>query len=151
MVIVHKTTAAAILTAIIIKRRRNKKVNRRIWARKWILRRDLENTDANFIKELRNERPDEFQRHFRVSPEQFDILLAKVAPAIRKKDTHMRKSVSAETRLAITLRFLSSGDSFRSLMLLFRVAHNTISCIVSTTCKAIYSALVNDYLKVRMS
>lgn len=148
MIFLQKSTAAAILTAILIKRRKNKKLQKRIWARRWIQRRELDNTAHRLLQDLKNERADEFSRYFRLSPQQFEILLQKVTPAIEKMDTNMRQSISAETRLAITLRYLSSGDSYRSLMLLFRVPHNTISGIVSETCKAIYSALVTDYLKV---
>lgn len=148
MVIVQNSLAAAILAAILIKRRRNRKLQKRIWARQWIQRRDLENSAQKLIQELRDERSDEFYRYFRMSPEQFDILLEKVTPKIKKRDTNFRQAISSEIRLAITLRYLASGDSYRSLMLLFRVPHNTISGIVSETCKAIYSSLVNDYLKV---
>lgn len=148
MVNTAKTTAAAVLLTILIKRRRNKKLRKRVWARQWILRRDSENTAHRFLQDLRNERSDEFERYFRISPDQFDILLHKVAPIIQKKDTNMRAAISAEVRLAITLRYLTSGDSYRSLMLLFRVAHNTISKIIPVTCQAIYSVLVKDYLKV---
>lgn len=148
--IIQKSTAAAILAAILIKRRKTKKVQKRIWARQWIQRRDVENTVHTLLLELKNERVDEFSRYFRLSPEQFEMLLERVSPMIQKRDTNMRKAISPETRLAITLRYLSSGDSYRSLMLLFRVPHNTISGIVSETCQAIYSALVNDYVKVWM-
>ncbi|XP_055307884.1 putative nuclease HARBI1 [Sitodiplosis mosellana] len=55
-----------------------------------------------------------------MSPQHFDILLEKVSPIIAKKDTTFRRPISPETRLTITLRYLASGDSYRSLMLLFR-------------------------------
>lgn len=79
---------------------------------------------------------------------EFDSLLAKVSPIISKLDTNMRKAITANTRLAITLRFLATGDSYRSLMFFFRVPHNTISRIVSETCNAIYAVLKDEYLKV---
>lgn len=144
MVILQKTTAAAILIAILMKRRRNKRLQKRVWSRQWIQRREVA---ENLIQDLRNESENEFRRYFRMSVEQFDELLQKVTPKIQKRDTIMRRAISPEMRLTITLRYLSSGDSYRSLMLLFRVAHNTISGIVSTTCKAIFLVLA-EYLKV---
>lgn len=149
MVICQKTIAAAILLTIIAKRRRNRLLQKRIWSRRWLQRREFENTAINFVHNLRREGTEEFKRYFRMTVEEFDILLEKVTPAIQKRDTQMRKSITPEVRLAICLRYLASGDSFRSLMLLFKVAHNTISGIVSTTCQAIYLALADDYFKAK--
>lgn len=60
----------------------------------------------------------------------------------------MRQAISANEKLAVTLRFLASGDSFKSLSVHFRIAPNTISLFVPEVCKAIYDALQNEYLKV---
>lgn len=152
MIVLQKKIAATILLAILIKRRRNKMLRKRTWARQWIQRRNVDNTGQKLMEDLRSEPGgEEFERYFRVSAEQFDDLLAKIDPIIIKKDTILRQSISPEIRLAITLRYLSSGDSFRSLMLLFRVAHNTISNIISSTCSAIHSVLANNFLKVVMN
>ena len=50
-------------------------------------------------------------------------------------------------RLAITLRFLTTGEKYRSLMFGFRVAHNTISAIVRQTCKAIFAEYVDKVMQ----
>ncbi|XP_031637791.1 uncharacterized protein LOC116350190, partial [Contarinia nasturtii] len=100
------------------------------------------------IEQMRSEDENAFKGMFRMNGVQFDFLLEKVRPLITKKDTNMRKSISAETRLMITLKYLSSGDSYRTLMYLFRVPHNTISGIIPSTCKAIFSSLREEYLKV---
>lgn len=145
---IAKKRAAAIVIAILSRRRKNRNNRRRIWVRNWIRNRETENIAQNLVRDLRNDESHAFEQNFRVSPNQFDFLLEKVRPLISKKNTQMRKAISSETRLAITLRYLASGDSYRSLMLLFRVAHNTISGIVSTCCKAIYTSLRGDFLKV---
>ena len=49
----------------------------------------------------------------------------------------MRNALEPALRLAITLRYLATGDSYKSLMYSFRVAHNTISRIVPETCEAV--------------
>lgn len=147
---ISKRRVAAVMIAVLLKKRlKNRSKRRRFWVRNLIRNRETENINENLLRDLRNDESDGFKQHFRISPEHFDFLLEKVRPLISKKDTKMRKAISAEVRLAITLRYLASGDSFRSLMLLFRVAHNTISGIVSATCKSIYSVLLPDYLKVR--
>ncbi|CAH1961646.1 unnamed protein product [Acanthoscelides obtectus] len=55
---------------------------------------------------------------------------------------------SSELRLAITLRFLATGDSYRSLEYLTRVSASTISLLVPHVCQAVYSHLKPEYMKV---
>lgn len=131
-----------------MKRKRDRRHKKRIWARDWILRRESEDVTRKLISEMRSEDPTAFRAMFRMSADQFDSILEKIRPIIFKKDTRMRKAIPCETRLMITLKFLSTGDSYRSLMHFFRVPHNTISGIIPTTCKAIFSTLSGDYLKV---
>ena len=45
-----------------------------------------------------------FFDYFRMSQNSFDDLLGMLEPHIKKRDTHMRTSISAEQRLTITLR-----------------------------------------------
>ena len=49
-----------------------------------------------------------------------------------------RRPLEPGLKLVITLRFLATGDSFRSLSYSFRVAHNTIALFVPEVCTAIY-------------
>nr|CAI5844994.1 unnamed protein product [Callosobruchus analis] len=46
----------------------------------------------------------------------FELLLNKIGPQIQKKDTHLRLSIPAKEILAVTLRYLASGDSYQSLV-----------------------------------
>lgn len=149
MTISKKKAAVVVIATILSKRRAEKRRTKRLWVRDFIQKRETENITQNLIRDLRNDETNIFKEYFRLSTAQFDILLDKVRSLIEKIDTNMRKSISTEARLLITLRYLSSGDSYRSLMLLFRVPHNTISGIVSETCDAIYSALRTEYLKVK--
>lgn len=52
-------------------------------------------------------------------------------------------------RLAITLRFLATGDSFHSLMYLFKVSKQVISNIVPEVCDALVESL-QEYIKVSL-
>ena len=52
-----------------------------------------------------------------------------------------RAPLSAGLKLAITLRYLATGNSYRSLAFDFRVAHNTISKFVPEVCQAICDEL----------
>lgn len=88
-----------------------------------------------------------FRNFTRMSLEDFTIILEKIRPLISKKNTVMREAIPAETRLAITLRYLATGDSYASLSFLFKVSKQSISDIVSETMRSINEAL-NDYIKV---
>ena len=53
----------------------------------------------------------------------------------------MRKPISASERVAMTLRFLATGESFSSLGFQFRISNHAISNIVFEVCEAIYSEM----------
>lgn len=123
-----------------------KQKKRRFWVRKWILERDAE-VHRLIDRELRCSHPEDFKNMLRMSGDQFDYLLEHVSQNITKWDTNMRQAISANTKLQVTLRYLATGDSFKSLEYLFRVPKNTISKFVPETCEAIIEAL-RGFIKV---
>ncbi|XP_042279597.1 uncharacterized protein LOC121905356 isoform X2 [Thunnus maccoyii] len=76
--------------------------------------------------------------------EDFIYLLGKVEPLIRKRDTKMRRAISARQQLSVTLQFLATGESFRCLRFQHRIGRTTIM----KTCEALYDVLKEDYLKL---
>lgn len=76
----------------------------------------------------------------------FQKLLMKVSPLIVKQDTIMRDSIPQQC-LAITLRFLATGESHASLEFQFRISRSTLSMLIPTVCQAIYKVLHYEYLK----
>lgn len=148
MTVSKRRAASAIIIAVLLKKKRNKEQMKRLWVRRWIRARETDDAALKLIQEIRNDDEKAFIDMFRLSGQQFDYLLERIRPLITKKNTNMRKSISAELRLLITLKFLSSGDSYRSLMYFFRVPHNTISGIIPNTCKAIFSSLRTEFMKV---
>lgn len=81
-----------------------------------------------------------FRNYFRMTATQFEELLLMVAPQISKQ-TVIRKSISAEERLSLTLRFLASDDSMTSISYQYLVGLTTVSNIIDETCSAIWSNL----------
>jgi predicted DNA-binding protein len=67
---------------------------------------------------------------------------------ISKKGTAFRKTISVQESLALTLRFLASGDSYVSLQHLFKISKQAISCIVPEVCEAHVEKL-KDYILIR--
>ena len=78
--------------------------------------------------------------YMRMQPAMFYELLRRITPRIQKS-THYRKPLEPGLKLAITLRHLATGNSYKSLQYSFRVAHNTTSLFIPKVCQA----LINEY------
>ncbi|KAJ8953490.1 hypothetical protein NQ318_023611 [Aromia moschata] len=81
-----------------------------------------------------------------MSSENFDEILTLIKEDITKTDTNYREAISAEERLAVTLRFLATGDSFSTIGHSFRIGFETVSAIVTEVCQAICRRMENIYL-----
>ena len=71
----------------------------------------------------------------------FEHLLSLVGPSIKKTDSNFRKAIEPAQPLALTLRFLASGDSQQSLTFSFRISASTVSRIINETSTAIWKKL----------
>uniref|UniRef100_A0A336LXM2 CSON004584 protein n=1 Tax=Culicoides sonorensis TaxID=179676 RepID=A0A336LXM2_CULSO len=117
------------------------------WVADWVKKRKEFGCYQNLMAELRLESPILFKNFIRMSGETFDLLEQLVSPIISKKITPMREPISAGERLALTLRYLATGESFSSLQYIFRIPQSTISSIIPEVCDAIYQVLKDEYLK----
>lgn len=88
-----------------------------------------------------------FENFCRMTSADFEYLLNLIGPSISKQDNHLRKSIPARERLAVTLRFLVSGDSYQSLSYLFKMSPQVISLIIIEVCEALKTKL-SDQVKV---
>lgn len=88
-----------------------------------------------------------FRNYFRLNRQQFDFVLGKVEHLITKDNTAFRDSISAEQRLMVTLRYLATGSSMSQLHYDWCISVASLSAIIPETCRAIYTALRNDYLR----
>ncbi|KAF4115237.1 hypothetical protein G5714_002726 [Onychostoma macrolepis] len=143
-----KNLALKVICAMICSEKPPKrKEKKRKWVKDWIstrgqqglsvLQRELEMNDKTGFREL-----------LRMTAEDFDFLLGKVKHLITKQDTKMRLAIPPGERMSLTLRFLATGESFKSLRFHYRVGTSTISQIVVETCAALYQVLKEDFLKV---
>ena len=81
--------------------------------RRWlnsVRRRNCDSAYLELLRELKNYDPSGFQNYVRMSIDSFYHLLELVRPMIEKKVTNWRRPIPAEERLAITLRFLATGE-----------------------------------------
>ena len=73
-------------------------------------------------------------------------MLEKLRPKTEKKTTRLRKPISAGERLAITLRFLATGETYRSIQYHYRLSPSSIPGIVPEVWDAIIEALAGEYM-----
>ena len=94
---------------------------KRKWVKEWIAGKGISELLINLLRNLASEDLAGSMNVLRMDHDKFEELVALISPATKKQDTVMRSSISCKTQLETTLSFLASGDSFRSLGLLFRV------------------------------
>ena len=109
--------------------------------RAWLKRRAERGSYAGIVTELAAEDLPSFKHYMRMDVNSFRRLVEVVSPRIVKRNTRMRSPISSSERLALTLRFLATGETFRSLEFQFRVSRTAISYIVLEVCQAILSEL----------
>jgi hypothetical protein len=78
-----------------------------------------------------------FRNFTKMKTSDFELLLQLIGPSIKKQDTNMREAIPISTRLAVTLRFLATGDSYLSLMYTFRISVPAISTFIPEVCQAV--------------
>jgi len=60
---------------------------KRMWTRKWILRRGSHGASVGLLRELESEDRIEYRSFLRMNTEQFDVLLRDIADKIQRSDT----------------------------------------------------------------
>lgn len=126
------------------------KRKREMWIREFFKKREEEGFFNKWNIMLRDNDPALYLNFLRMKADDFDCLLERVAPIIQKSDTRFRKCIKPAEKLAVTLRFLSTGDSYTTLMYMFQMSKSSICNIIVETCSAIYDQLKTDFLKVRI-
>ncbi|XP_057314357.1 uncharacterized protein LOC130655608 [Hydractinia symbiolongicarpus] len=117
------------------------------WTRPWLQRRKVDGAFHTLFKELKEEDLEGFKGYVRMDVGQFDELVHLLAPVLHQQDTNMRECIKPEEMCCITLRYLASGESFRSLEYQFRISKKAISYIVQEVCSAIAEALGKNNFK----
>jgi hypothetical protein len=116
------------------------------WVRPWIGRRLELGQYSRLLEELRLEDVPAFRNFLRMEPELFVEILNRVRDRIWRQDTFYRRALDPGLKLALTLRYLASEDSYHSLMYSFRVPVCTISVFVPEVCEAIVLAYKDELI-----
>ena len=85
-----------------------------------------------------------------MSCESFKKILGFIKPHITPKDSVVigAQLIRPAERLVPAIRFLATGETYRSLSLQFRVSERVISYIIDEVTKAIVQYTGKDYIKV---
>ncbi|XP_011871767.1 PREDICTED: uncharacterized protein LOC105564172 [Vollenhovia emeryi] len=139
-------SASFIVLYNLLKKKKKTRKQRRWWSTQLYLTRRRVNNINIFLwnDSLADKESDQFKNFPRMSEEDFiKIFFNSIKEKISKNDTTFRKAVPVEERLAVTLRYLTTGDSFTSLQYLFKISKQLISQIVPEVCQAIIDCLIS--------
>lgn len=123
----------ALLTVLLARSRRRKCRKRKVWVKPWIVNRETDRALHKLMKDLEKD-VDSLNNYLRMDLPAFEELLGKTGKCLQKKDTAFRNSISPAEQLAVTLRFLATGDSYTSLQYQFRINKGTLSIIILKVC-----------------
>ena len=116
--------------------------------RDWVKRRNEKGLFSNLVKELSIEDRSAFKEMMRMNYEDFLQVLGYIERDITPKPINGgHEVIPPKARLAVTLRFLATGETFRSLSFQFRISKAAISYIVMEVCTAIFKNMAGQFLR----
>ncbi|XP_071636696.1 uncharacterized protein [Temnothorax longispinosus] len=146
--VVRTRRIAATAAAIYLMKKKRKYAKKRFWVAPIFENRDVHSFFFASVPKLILE-DIRFHNYFRMTATQLEELLGMVGPRLQKQDV-IRQSISPAERLALTLRYLASGDSMISMSYQYLVGVTTAGNIIHETCKAIWDVLCPLVLSGRL-
>ena len=98
-----------------------------MWVRPWLLQREERRAYHNIMAELYATYIPGFTNYMRMTPEFFEMIKTRLEPCLARQATNYRAPISVGEKLALTIRYLATGESYTSLSCQFRVGRSTIS------------------------
>ena len=143
----------ALITILLVKKRllllkllnqtenKNGRKKKRFWVRKLSAERLQKGEFHLLVRDLRLHDHEYFFKYVWMSPTVFEELLSFVSPIIVKQSTATHDSISPSERLAVTLRYLLTGDAQCTVAASYRISPSEVSRIIAETCDAIWTSL----------
>ena len=129
-----EAVSLSIAAVLVARRRKKKRRGRAVWIKSWIATRETQGAFHCLLKDLTSD-PEHFLNYQRLDLATFEQLVEKLNPILKKKDTCMRDAITPSAQLAVTLRFLATGESYTSLQYQFRINKGILSLIIPKVCK----------------
>ena len=144
----RKVLAALMVLELIDEDENEEKEHKKRKTKAWMKRRDEQGYANNIVKELSMEDTNGFKEMMRMSYEDFLYILNLIEKDITPKQIlGGQKVINAKSRLILAIRFLATGESYRSLRFQFRISTPAISYIINDVCSAISTNLAPLFLK----
>ena len=118
-----------------------------MWVRPWLLQREERRAYHNIMADLYATDIPGFTNYMRMTPKVFEMMKTRLEPHLARQATNYRAPISVGEKLALTIRYLATGESYTSLSCLFRVGRSTISKFLPEVCRAIQDEFTREYLK----
>ncbi len=131
----------------VLRRQRRGARHRRWWCQPWLLIRPAFGQFEQLMVELKVEDPVAFQNFVKLEPAMFQELVDRLTPLITKTDTNCHKALDPGLKLNITLRYLATSDSSKSLQYGFQVVYNTICLLIPYVCQVIVDEYHEEVIK----
>ena len=112
----------------------------------WILQRGERGCYRTLLDELITTDIPGYRNFIRMEPTFSWKIHGRSTPHLRKSITNFRKPLEVRLRLAVTLRHLSTRETYTSLQYHWRVGRMTLCKFVPQVCKAILKEFQHEYL-----
>ena len=112
-----------------------------MWVRPWLLQREERGAYHNIMAELYATDIPGFTNYMRMTPEFFEMIKTRLEPRLARQATNYKAPISVGEKLALTIRYLATGESYTSLSCQFRVGRSTISKFLPEVCRNVPHAL----------
>ena len=120
------------------------KRNRRSWIRPWLSLRKTRGCFHQLLPELQVTDTRAYQEFMRMDHAHFQEIVNNLTIRLCKQDTSMRECIKPSEMCCLTIRYLATGESFRSLEFQFRMSRHSISKIVLEVCRAIFEIMGSE-------
>ena len=100
-----------VVRAVRAKRQKRKPKRKQCWVMPYLRRRVERGYYNTIMKELSTESPLLYRNFTRINEALFDEIVLRVTPHIRRKMTYWRRPIEPGLRVAITLRYLATGET----------------------------------------
>ena len=138
--------AAAVIITLLLKKKKKRKSRqkRKVWVKHWLKSWQSLGVYETLQAELRYEDERSYKIYLRMTSENFEEIFQLIKDDIRKENTKMGEPIPPRLKLAATIRFLSIGESYKSLQFQFRIHNSTLSLFV----QEVFNPLKEKYMKV---